>query len=378
MLLGALVDAGVPLERIRRAIAALGLDQIELSAVKVQKMGISATKVSVHAPHEHVHRHLPDIERILGASGLDEPVRAPALATFRALAEAEAAVHGQPVEQVHFHEVGALDAIADVVGVMAGLACLGAASVSCRAIPLSHGTVRCAHGLLPVPAPAVMRLADGLPTEPLDIDGETVTPTAAAILRTVVTHWGSAPAQRISAHGYGAGSKDFPRANVLRLVLGERQAGTASAPDVDTLVVLETNVDDMNPEWLPPLLQRLLDGGARDAWIAPILMKKGRPAHTVSALAEPDQAAALREVLYAHTTSIGVREYPVQRHRLARTSVAVATPWGEVRVKVVTLPDGSRRGAPEHDDCLALSAASGVPLTRLYEAALSAWRGGEP
>lgn len=370
MLLGALVDAGVPLAVLQAAVDSLGLGAVALRARKVDQRGIAATKVDVEAPHEHVHRHLPDIERILDASSLGQAIRARAAATFRVLAEAEAAVHDLPLNAVHFHEVGAVDAIADVVGTLAGFAHLGIESVSCRALPLSHGTVRCEHGLLPVPAPAVLRLAEGLPTEPLDIDGETLTPTAAALLRTQVTQWGGPPPLRLRGHGYGAGSKAFPRANVLRLGFGETRAAT----DVEALTLLETNVDDMNPEWLPAVIERLLAAGARDAWLTPIVMKKGRPAHTLTALADPAAVADLRALIYRHTTSLGIREAAVARHRLVRELVAVDTAWGTVRVKVATLPDGSRRAAPEYDDCRELSAARDVPLREVYEAALAVWR----
>lgn len=370
MLLGALVDAGVPLEVLREAVAGLGIAGLDLQARKVDKRGIAATKVDVTAPHQHVHRHLPDIEALLGGGRLADAVAASAIATFRALAVAEAAVHDMPVDAVHFHEVGALDAIADVVAAAAGFHHLQATTVSCRALPLSHGTVRCEHGLLPVPAPAVMRLAEGLPTVPLDVSGETVTPTAAALLRTLVTHWGNPPAMRLTAHGYGAGSKDFDRANVLRLMVGEAAGDVA----VEQLAVLETNVDDMNPEWLPAVLQRLLDGGARDAWLTPTVMKKGRPAHTLSVLADPPALPRLRDIVYAHTTSLGIRETQVTRHHLPRELVNVTTSWGPIRLKVATLPDGSRRAAPEFEDCRRISETSGVPLQTLYEAALRAWR----
>ncbi|HEX7035268.1 MAG TPA: nickel pincer cofactor biosynthesis protein LarC [Pseudomonadales bacterium] len=372
MLLGALVDAGVPLAALQQAIDALALPGLSLEAHRVNPRGIAATQVDVIAPHQHHHRHLSDIERIIGGSALSEPVKSRALEVFRVLARAEAAVHDVPVGAVHFHEVGALDAIADVVATVAGFAHLGVTTVSCRALPVSHGTVRCEHGLLPVPAPAVVRLMEGLPTEPLDVDGETLTPTAAAILRTIVTDWAPAPPMVVRRHGYGAGHKEFPRANVLRLVLGEPQPAA-----VDRLVLLETNIDDMNPEWLPPVLDRLLAAGARDAWLTPILMKKGRPAHTLTVLADPEAADELRRLVYLHTTSLGIRESPVERRRLERRITTVETRWGPVRVKVAELPDGGERGAPEHDDCRRIAEQHDVPVQAVYEAALAAWRSAE-
>jgi pyridinium-3,5-bisthiocarboxylic acid mononucleotide nickel chelatase len=370
MLLGALVDAGVPLAHLQRVVADLGLAGLGLEALKVDKLGIAATQVRVIAPESHEHRHLPDIERIIHASRLPDTVKGRAVEVFQVLAEAEARVHDVPVNHVHFHEVGALDAIADVVGVVAGFEWLGVRSVSCRALPVSHGTVRCEHGLLPVPAPAVVRLMEGLPTEPLDVSGETLTPTAAALLRVLVTQWSHAPALVVERHGYGAGRKEFPRANVTRLVLGKR----TETPQTDRLALLATNVDDMNPEWLPAVMDRLLAAGARDVWLTPILMKKGRPAHTLSILADPDALAPLREIVYTHTTSLGIRELMVERHHLNRITRAVETRWGTVRVKVATLPDGTERAAPEYEDCRRLSEAHDLPLQTLYDTALAAWR----
>jgi pyridinium-3,5-bisthiocarboxylic acid mononucleotide nickel chelatase len=370
MLLGALLDAGMPLEELQRVIADLGLEGLRVDATKVDKLGIAAIQVDVQAPHSHVHRHLPDIEKIIAASSLRDSVKQRAVRVFQVLAEAEARVHDVPVDHVHFHEVGALDAIADVVGVVAGFEYLGIRSVSCRALPVSHGTVRCEHGLLPVPAPAVLRLMEGLPTEPLDIAGETLTPTAAALLRVLVTDWGNAPPMLMGRHGYGAGRKQFPRANVMRLLLGEPQQ---TAP-TEQMTLLSTNIDDMNPEWLPAVMDRLLAAGARDVWLTPILMKKGRPAHTLSILADPPQLAPLRDIVYAHTTSLGIREAAVDRHHLPRETHSVETAWGMLRIKVATLPDGSRKAAPEYEDCRRLSEQHDVSLQDLYDAGLAAWR----
>ncbi|NJN53045.1 MAG: nickel pincer cofactor biosynthesis protein LarC, partial [Gammaproteobacteria bacterium] len=374
MLLGALIDAGVPAEVIARSIDALHLQGVIVSAEKVVKRGIAATKAHVMTPREHAHRHLPDVIGIIEGAALDSAVKAKACAVFHTLATAEGAVHAIPIEQVHFHEVGALDAIADVVGVVAGFAHLNAKSVSCRGIPMSHGTVKCEHGLLPVPAPAVLRLMQGVPTYPIDIDGETVTPTAAALLRELVTDWRDAPAMTITRQGYGAGTKEFPRANVLRLVIG---TSSAASTDVETLELLSTNLDDMNPEWLPPLLERLLAAGALDAWLTPILMKKGRPAHTLSVLCAPMLVDVLRSLVYQHSTTLGVRQQTVQRSSLPRTIHAVDTPWGAVSVKVARLPGGEQRAVPEYADCRRISEAHGVSLSRIYEAAVGGWQRGE-
>jgi uncharacterized protein (TIGR00299 family) protein len=375
MLLGALIDVGVPAATLQQRIDQLGLRGLLLHVERVQKRGIAAAKVHVLAPREHAHRHLPDIERILLASALPERVKATAQQVFRVLAHAEAKVHDVPVETVHFHEVGALDAIADVVGVVSGFCELQLDQVTCRALPVSHGTVRCEHGLLPVPPPAVLHLMEGLPTEPLDIDGETVTPTAAALLRVLVTHWRPMPAMTIDTHGCGAGTKDFPRPNIVRLIVGEGRATVhPSAERCETLTVLSTNIDDMNPEWLPPLLEQLMNAGALDAWMTPILMKKGRPAHTLSVLCESAAAERLRSSIYTHSTSLGIRQEQVARFSVARELVCVATPWGDIRVKVATLPGGERRATPEFADCKRISEQHHLPISAVYDATTVAWR----
>lgn len=374
MLLGALVDLGVPLETLQGRIDQLGLPGLRLHAERVRKQAIAAAKVQVLAPHEHAHRHLSDVERILERSSLPPGIVAIAQRVFRVLAEAEAHVHEVALEDVHFHEVGALDAIADVVGVVAGFAELDVDRVTCRAVPLSHGVVRCEHGLLPVPAPAVVRMIAGLPTEPLDVMGETVTPTAAALLRVLVTDWGAPPAMTLTAQGYGAGTKDFPRPNVVRLLLGELTDRKAPSSEIhQALTILAANIDDMNPEWLPPVIEQLLDAGALDAWLTPILMKKGRPAHTLSVLCEPGAAERLRALIYTRTSSLGIREASVARHSLPRSMERVATRWGEVGVKVATLPGGELRASPEFADCKAISDRNDVPIAAVYEAAMAAW-----
>jgi uncharacterized protein (TIGR00299 family) protein len=372
MLLGALVDAGVAVDTLKRAIDALGLDDVKITATRVRQRGIAATRVVVNAPHEHAHRHLPDIERILRSSRLEARIVQKAGDVFRRLAEAEARVHDIAIDEVHFHEVGALDAIADVVGVVAGFESLGIGALYCRALPVSHGTVRCAHGLLPVPAPAVGYLMQGVPTEPLDEDGETLTPTAAALLRELVTHWGGAPPMTLLGQGFGAGTKEFGRPNVVRLMIGDTV--DTAAEQIDELVMLTTNIDDMNPEWLPPLVERLFAAGARDAWLTPILMKKGRPAHSLSVLCDPAIAERLRHIVYIDSTSLGIREERVRRYHVPRAIVRVATRWGEIGVKVADLPNGTQRASPEFADCADAAQQNGVTIAEVYEAALAAWR----
>ena len=403
MILGALVDAGLPVQALQDTVAALGLDDaVTIRAETVHKGAIAATKVTVfthgepdrpHAhlrlpatphPHEHDHEHhhehghdhehrsLAEILGIIEAARLPDEVKARAAAVFRRLAEAEARVHGLSVDKIHFHEVGALDAIVDVVAAVAGLHALGVQRVVVSPIPITHGYVDTAHGRLPVPAPATLVLLEGAAVRGLDIEAETVTPTGAALLTTLADAFGPMPAMNVRQVGHGAGAMDLPLPNVLRLILGDASPADEEGFEPRPLLVLSTNVDDMPGEWFGPLFDDLLAAGALDVWFTPVQMKKGRPGVVVSVLAPPEKAPALRRLLVTKTTTLGVREAWVTRWCLPREVKQVDTPWGPVRVKVVRLPDGRARAKPEFDDCLALARAHGVGLWDVYRAAMEA------
>ncbi len=392
MILGALVDAGLPIGVLEDTVRGLGLaDAVHIHAERVRKGALAGTKVTVfthgepdrphahlrlpetsHAHHEHDHRSLAEILNLITNAHLPDEVKERAAAVFRRLAEAEARVHGMPPEDVHFHEVGALDAIVDIVAAVAGLHALGVSRVVVSPIPVTHGHVHAAHGVLPVPAPATLFLLEGVPVRGLDLEAETVTPTGAALLTTLADAFGPMPPMTVRRVGYGAGAMDLPVPNLLRLVLGEGAAAEEGL-DVHPLVVLSTNVDDMPGEWFGPLFDALLEAGALDVWFTPVQMKKGRPGVVISLVAPPERAPALRRLLLERTTTIGVRESYVSRWCLPREKAVVATPWGDVRVKVSRLPDGSRRVKPEFDDCLALAREHGLSVQDVYLAALKAY-----
>ncbi|MFQ5858198.1 MAG: nickel pincer cofactor biosynthesis protein LarC [Anaerolineae bacterium] len=375
MTLGALVDAGLPIDVLHETIDALGLaGEVEITAEQVRKGTLVGTKVGVVCRTENVepHRHLEDILALINGSPLPASVREKAAAVFRRLGEAEARVHGIPVEEVHFHEVGALDAIVDIVGAVAGLHALGVTRVVSSPVPLSRGYANTAHGRIPVPAPATTELLVGIPVYGLDLDVETVTPTGAALITTLADNFAPIPPMTLQSVGYGAGTFDLPLPNVLRLLLGEPTTSPTTDLYGETLSLLSTNVDDMPGEWFGPLFDELLAAGALDVWFTPIQMKKNRPAVMISALAEPPAVPTLRLILLRETTTLGVREETVTRWRVPWEVRTVRTPWGEVRVKVAHLPGGSEKMSPEFEDCRRLAQEHQVPLREVYLAALSA------
>ncbi len=378
MTLGALIDAGVDAEAIRAAVASLGLP-IALKVEKIRKGGFAATYVRVEAPDEHKHRHLHHVEEILNRGSLTAKQRELALRIFRRVAEAEAVVHGLPVEKVHFHEVGALDSIADIAGSAVALDLLGAERFTSRPVPTGCGTVKCAHGLMPVPAPGTAELLKGVPLAPSTIEAELTTPTGAAILTAVVQQWTASPAMTIEHVGHGAGTRDFPeQPNILRVFVGE---ATITSPererggfDTDQVWVLETNLDDVPAEVIGYCYDLLFAAGALDVFTAPIFMKKNRPGVLLSVLCSESALAAVEEVLFRETTTLGVRRYLAARHKLHRKEHTVETPWGPLRGKL-----GWREGrppvfTPEYDDCARVAREQKLPLREVYEKAQCAYQ----
>jgi uncharacterized protein (TIGR00299 family) protein len=372
MLLGALVDAGVPVEILQAAVDAVAPEPVRLRAEVTQRAGLRATKMHVDGTDSRTERSWRDVRALLQAAPLDADVADPALGTFAALAHAEASVHGTDVDDVHFHEVGALDAIADVVGVCAGLAHLGLEELHCSPVALGGGTARAAHGRLPVPGPAVVALLTGAPTYGGPVDVELTTPTGAALLATHVTTWGPQPPMRVTTAGTGAGTRELPgQPNVVRLLLGEP---SGPAPAGRNPLVLETNVDDLDPRLWPAVLARLLEAGAADAWLTPILMKKGRPAHTLHVLVAADRAEAARRVVLTETSAIGLREHPVTKHALARSTCTVDVDGQAVRVKLAELEGAVVNVQPEFEDVAAAARALGRPVKEvLGRAVAAAW-----
>ena len=372
MLLGALVGAGADLGAVQAAVDSLGTELIRLVASRVTRAGLAATKVDVEVGESDVRRTWPDLRQLITDASLAPQVRDRALDVFARLARAEAAAHGIDADQVHFHEVGALDSLADVVGVAAALHDLGIEPVFCSPVALGQGTVTAAHGVLPVPGPAVLAvLAEvGAPVGAGGIEGEACTPTGAALLASTVSSWGPMPPMRVTRVGTGAGGRDPEgRANVVRAVLGEPAPTDSSA---DRAVVIEANVDDLDPRVWPGVLTALLAAGASDAWLTPIIMKKGRPAHTLSVLAPVDAVPRLREVIFRESSSIGLREHVVTKQALDREVVTVDVAGQDVRVKVARFDGEIVNVSPEYDDVAATAARLGRPVKDVLAAAITA------
>ena len=374
MLLGALVGAGVDLALLQAAVDAVSPEPVTLRTEQVDRAGLAATRVHVNGPQESTtHRTWADVRALLDAAPLAEPVRERAHAVFAALADAEARVHGTTADDVTFHEVGALDAIADVVAGCAGLHALGLSALVSSPLALGGGTTRSAHGRLPVPAPAVVELLLGLPSYGGPVDVELTTPTGAALLATHAGGWGHQPPMTVSTHGLGAGARDLPgHPNVLRLLVGEPTAEAEQAEHAAQAVLLETNVDDLDPRLWPGVIEALLAAGASDAWLTPILMKKGRPAHTLHVLVPADRAAAARRVVLTHTSAIGLREHGVSKHALPRTTVTVDVDGHPVRVKQAWSDGVLVNAQPEWEDVAAAARALDLPAKAVLARAIAA------
>jgi hypothetical protein len=388
MILGALVDAGLALDALERELRRLPVSGWTVRTERVRKRGLGALYLDVHVPgedhdhkmrsstagrplhavsaghdreHDHGHRRLADVLEVLHGAGFPPAVEKAASAIYHRLAAAEANVHHSTVEDLVFHEVGQIDAIVDIAGAAVGLYLLGIERVHCSPLPCGHGTIDAAHGPMPSPAPATLELLRGVPTYSVDVDGELVTPTGAAILTTIAS-FGERPPMTVDRIGYGSGRSDFPFPNVLRVLIGETATiGASAEPGTDDVVALETDIDDMNPQIYDYVMERLFAAGALDAWTHPVQMKKGRPGTQVCALAPPARADAVSAVLLAETTTIGVRRWTVRRDVLARETHTIDTAFGPVRIKVVIAPSGDR-ARPEFDDCLAIARRDGLTL----------------
>jgi uncharacterized protein (TIGR00299 family) protein len=381
MILGALLDLGVPLDGVRAALGSLAIDYGEVSAERVVRSGVSAAKFLVkehhhHGRHDHHHdghhghHSLKEIGEYIERSALSPAGKTRAKRLFQRLGEAEAAVHDMPVEQVHLHEVGAIDSIVDIVGAVYALEWIGADTITSSPLNVGSGTVKCAHGVLPVPAPATARLLGGAPVYAGPVPGEFVTPTGALLVTDYATAFGALPPMRIARVGYGAGDRDVAgHPNVLRVFLGE----TAGAAGAERIVTLECEIDDMNPQLFGPLMDRLHAAGALDVFYTSVMMKKGRPGVLVTVLAPPDRREAVAGVLFAETTTIGVRYQEVQRERLDREIRTIHTDVGPVRFKIASRDGRVVNAAPEFDDCARIAAERGLPLKEVQALALKAW-----
>jgi len=431
MFLGALVDAGVPAKVFEETVAALAIGaRLEIS--RVTRCGISATKVDVYvneekelprevfwekqrehahshqhspvelkehnfsrtgtsAPHEHApqkhahspagapapHKHehgrgLKEIKAVIAKAKISELAKKTAVAIFQAMGETEAKIHSTDVESVHFHEVGALDAMVDIVCASMGVEALGIDEIVCSPLNVGGGTVKCAHGTLPVPAPATVELLKRVPVYSSGVQVELVTPTGAAIVKILAKRFAAFPEMKIEKVGYGAGSRDLPgQPNVVRLTIGEAQAGLPA----ETIRVLEANLDDLNPQVFGYVMDRLLATGALEVFGVPVQMKKSRPGMVLTVLAQPEDAEKVEQIIFSETTTLGVRQRTEHRRALARKWVSVSTQWGEVRMKVASLNGSVTNYAPEYEDCRKLAEAGGVPLKRVMQEAVQSYLG---
>ncbi len=372
MTLGALVDAGVELSAIQAGIDSLNLPSCRLVADEVKRRGFRATNITVEHEPEHAHRHLHHITDMIDASTLTPPQKDLAKRIFTRLGEAEAKVHGTTIRKVHFHEVGAVDSIADIVGSAIGLDLLGIDRIVCSPVPTGSGSIEIAHGRVSVPAPATAELLKGIPLAAAHVEAELTTPTGAAIVATVADEFGPLPAMKIDTIGYGAGDKDFKeQANVLRLLIGEAVESFAG----DQVWVLETNLDDVSGELIGHTTNLLAEAGALDVYTTPIQMKKNRPGVMISVLCSAELIHKLEKILFRETTTLGVRRWPVSRHKLDRRPHNVETTFGTVEGKLAVLSDGTTSFSPEYESCRRIAAERQVALKDVYEAARGAWRG---
>src|SRR6202166_4050927 len=375
MTLGALVDAGCPADLLRAELKSLQVAGWTLTTEKVWKNGMAATHVRVKTEDQQKHRSLSTILEILTNSQLAPPVQERASRIFQKLGEAEAHVHDAPLEKIHFHEVGAVDAIVDIVGSCIGFHALGIERFACSPLNVGGGTVKMAHGVLPVPAPATARLLQGAPTFSNGVQRELVTPTGAAIVATLCDSFGPQPPMSVSAIGYGAGTADLEgQPNVLRLMIGDSTEKAVPGYDQE-ITVIEANLDDMNPQIYGYFQEKALAAGALDVFTTPVQMKKNRPGTLLTVLCLPADVQALMSLIFAETTTFGVRTYTAQRRVLPRESVKVATKFGEVRVKLSRVNGRILHVAPEYDDCRKLAEEKNVPLQRVINEALRSYEG---
>lgn len=373
MTVAALLDLGLPRRRLREELAKLANLDFRIRVGRKTVHGIRAVRFQVLAGEEQPGRSWSDIRGLIEGSGLPAEVKTRGLAIFSKLAEAEGKVHGVAPEEVHFHEIGAVDSIVDIVAAAIGTCFLGIDEFACSAVPLGRGLTRSLHGVLPVPVPATLDLLKGFPVEGADIAAENVTPTGAAILSALVTRKGEAPAMRVEGTGYGAGTLEFAdRPNVLRIVTGESAAALAH----ERMLVMETHIDDMNPELYDYVLERLFAAGARDVTLSPVQMKKNRPGTLLRVVAETELRDALAGIVLGETSTLGVRCYLVDRLVLPRTTLKLKTRFGTLTVKVAEEPGGAKRATPEYDEVRKIAAARKVPLKAVYDEVTRCFMGG--
>lgn len=370
MLLCALTEACGDASFVEELPERLGFPDVTLRWPATRPGGFAARRLDVgfDASQHPRHRNLADVEKILEGTDASPDAVDMARRVFRRLADAEGQVHGQPPDEVHFHEVGAVDAIVDVLGACLALERLAVDEVVCSELPMGRGTVKCEHGELPIPAPAVAAMLPGVPVRPVNVEGETVTPTGAALVTALADRFGPMPAMTVETLGVGAGSREYPGLpNVVRAFVGSA-VDPAGTPQTGNVIV-ESNVDDLDPRVLPVVIARLLESGALDAYITPLVMKKGRPGHLITAVAPAQAVETVVDLILRETSSLGCRTYPVTKYHLERRMETVETPWGPVPVKVAIAGDTVLRRVPEFEACAELARNAGVPVRDVLAAA---------
>jgi hypothetical protein len=372
MILGALIDAGLDLHQLEFELRKLNISGYTLKAEKTTRKGLSGTRFLVHTEEDHTERHLRDIEEIIDRSDLNNNIKASSKTIFNELARVEAMIHNKNPGEVHFHEIGGLDSIIDIVGSLLGLKLLGIETVYASRIPVGTGFVECDHGTLPLPAPATLELLKGIPIYGSGMEKELVTPTGIIILKHVAKSFGVIPKMKIQRIGYGAGSREMKIPNLLRVWIGVSEEKREY--EEDEVILIETNIDDMNPEYFGYTSEKLFEKGALDVFTTPIFMKKNRPGTLLSVLTSSDKLDEMLSIIFAETTSLGIRLQRLERRKLPRELLTVETPFGSVRVKVSRVGEEIRNISPEYEDCKEIAATQGIPLRKVYEDAKTAVR----
>jgi pyridinium-3,5-bisthiocarboxylic acid mononucleotide nickel chelatase len=369
MFIGALIDAGLPFDELKRVLATLPIGHYSLDAKKEIKNGLTGTKFSVHQEHkEHAHRGLLEIREIIEKGNLSIRCKDRSLRIFEAIALEEGKIHGRSPDEIHFHEIGAIDSIIDIAGAAFGIEYMGIESVFCSRVPLGSGFINSGHGRIPLPAPATVALLKGVPVYDSGLECELVTPTGAALLKEFSGSFGLMPPMKIESVGYGAGSRDLSdRPNLLRILIGREDAQKT----IETVVVVDANLDDTNPEWLGFMMERLFEAGALDVVFSPVQMKKNRPGVQIQVIGRPQDKDKLLDIIFAESTTLGIRFSYSQRQVLERTQAEIDSPWGKLRVKNVTGRDGAVIIYPEYEDCRRIAREQNLSLREIYYRVMS-------
>lgn len=372
MILGAMVDAGLSINKLKELLSGLNLKEFDIQAKIVDKNGFTATKVDVLVTEQPPERHLKEIKDIIQKSSLPPAVQNRALQIFERIAKTEATIHNKSIDQVHLHELGGTDTIIDITGTLLALDHLEISKIYASPVPLGKGFIKGAHGQIPLPSPATISLLKGIPIYGRDIDAELVTPTGAALLAELVDDFGPAPPMVLETVGYGAGGRDLSIPNLLRVFIGE--ISSSDSATLDHLAVLETNLDDLNPEIYPYVIESLFAAGALDVTLTPIQMKKNRPGTQIQVLCEPSMMDSMRSILFRETTTLGIKQILVDRYSLPRTIQEVETPYGKIRVKIAEISPNIKKISPEFEDCRRAAQEHGIPITDIYQKTIRSFR----